>query len=83
MNTGETNASELIVLVHGFGAKRAVMWPLANRLRFSGFRVIAWNYLSLFDSIEMHGKRFFDFLATQLSMERRFHLVAHSRRSYA
>ena len=71
MNTLESNANDLIVLVHGFGAKRAVMWPLAHRLRLADFRVVAWNYVSLFDSIEKHGKRFYDFLATQLTMERR------------
>lgn len=70
--------NELIVLVHGFGAKRAVMWPLASRLRASGFRVLTWNYLSLFAKIESHAKQLDDFLATQLSTETRFHIVAHS-----
>jgi pimeloyl-ACP methyl ester carboxylesterase len=70
--------NELVVLVHGFGAKRAVMWPLASRLRANGFRVLNWNYLSLFATIETHANRFCDFLATQLSLEPRFHIVAHS-----
>lgn len=69
---------ELIVLVHGFGAKRAIMWPLASRLRKSGFRVLCWNYLSLFAGIESHASRLSDFLALQLSLEVRFHIVAHS-----
>lgn len=70
--------NELIVLVHGFGAKRAVMWPLACRLRANGFRVLAWNYPSLFAKIESHAKRLHDYLATRLATETRFHLVAHS-----
>ncbi len=72
------NRNELVVLVHGFGAKRAVMWPLANRLRTSGFRVLNWNYLSLFATIETHANHFRDFLGTQLFKEPRFHIVAHS-----
>ena len=69
---------ELVVLVHGFGAKRALMWPLATRIRANGFRVLNWNYLSLFAAIETHANRLCDFLATQLSMEPCFHIVAHS-----
>jgi predicted alpha/beta hydrolase family esterase len=70
--------SDLVVLVHGFGAKRAVMWPLASRLRANGFRVLNWNYLSLFASIETHASRLSEFFAAQLSREPRFHIVAHS-----
>ncbi len=54
------------------------MWPLASRLRANGFRVLNWNYLSLFAAIETHANRLCDFLATQLSLEPRFHIVAHS-----
>ena len=54
------------------------MWPLASRLRGSGFRVLTWNYPSLFARIESHAKRLYEFLATQLSKETRFHIVAHS-----
>jgi pimeloyl-ACP methyl ester carboxylesterase len=69
---------ELVVLVHGFGAKRALMRPLVTRLRANGFRVLNWNYLSLFAAIETHANRLRDFFATQLSMEPCFHIVAHS-----
>ena len=54
------------------------MWPLAGRLKSSGFRVCFWNYLSLFASIETHAERFAEYLTTQLSSEKRFHIVAHS-----
>lgn len=66
------------MLVHGFGAIRLVMRPLAYQLRSRGFRVQHWTYLSLFDPIERHAIRFFDFLRTDTATERRFHIVAHS-----
>ena len=54
------------------------MWPLAGRLKSSGFRVSFWDYLSLFASIETHAERFSEYLSTKLSGEARFHIVAHS-----
>jgi pimeloyl-ACP methyl ester carboxylesterase len=72
------NQSEKVVLVHGFGAKHAVMWPLAFRLRAQGFCVLNWNYLSLFAAIETHANRLCEFLATQLEQVPRVHIVAHS-----
>jgi hypothetical protein len=38
---------DLVLLVHGFSAKRLVMWPLARRLRNEGFRVRQWSYPTL------------------------------------
>ena len=69
---------ELVVIVHGFGATQSVMWPLAGRLKSSGFRICFWDYLSLFASIETHAERFSEYLSTKLSCEPRFHIVAHS-----
>ncbi len=69
---------DLIVLVHGFGAQRLVMWPFACLLRARGFRVQHWSYVSLFDPIEKHAIRLFDFLHSVTSTEHRFHIVAHS-----
>ena len=66
------------MLVHGFGAIRLVMRPLAYQLRSRGFRVHHWTYLLLFDPIERHAIRFFDFLRTHTATEHRFHIVAHS-----
>lgn len=71
-------AKDLIVLVHGFGARRLVMWPFACLLRARGFRVRFWSYGSLFDPIEKHAIRFYDYLHAVTSTERRFHIVAHS-----
>jgi alpha-beta hydrolase superfamily lysophospholipase len=55
------------------------MWPLAGRLKSSGFRVCFWNYVSLFDSIDNHAARFSEYLTTTLTNESRFHIVAHSQ----
>lgn len=77
INSGDA-ATELIVLVHGFGAPRVVMWLLATRLRASGFRVVLWNYSSLFTKIDVHAERLHGFLATQFTAEPRIHIVAHS-----
>lgn len=74
----EVKEHELVVIVHGFGATQSVMWPLAGRLKSSGFRVCFWDYLSLFASIETHAERFSEYLSTKLSSEPRFHIVAHS-----
>jgi len=74
----ESNSKELIVLVHGFGGKRAIKWLIASRLRSLGFRVQSWNHLSFLGSIDAHADRFFQFMNSQLAGERRFHIVAHS-----
>ena len=78
MNRQFNDAKDLIVLVHGFGAIRWMMRPLAYQLRSRGFRVQHWNYVSLFDPIERHAIRFFDFLRTVAATGHRFHIVAHS-----
>ena len=69
---------DLIVLVHGFAAKRLVMWPFACLLRARGFRVRFWSYGSLFDPIEKHAIRFYDYLHSVTATECQFHIVAHS-----
>jgi len=72
------DAKDLIMLVHGFGANRLVMWPFACLLRARGFRVRLWSYGSLFETIEKHAIRFYDHLHSVTATERRFHIVAHS-----
>ncbi len=72
------NKKDLIVLVHGFGARRLVMWPFACLLRARGLRVRFWSYGSLFNPIEKHAIRFYDYLHSVTATERRFHIVAHS-----
>ena len=69
---------DLIVLVHGFGAKRLFMWPLACLLRARGFRVQHWSYVSFFEPIEKHATRFAKYLQKISETEDHFHIVAHS-----
>ncbi|MCU0720405.1 MAG: lysophospholipase [Pirellula sp.] len=78
MITPQVPEQELVVLIHGFGAKRAVMWPLATRLRACGYRVHLWSYVTLFQSINVHAYRLHNYLLTQLAEEFRFSIVAHS-----
>jgi pimeloyl-ACP methyl ester carboxylesterase len=78
MITPQTPQKELVVLIHGFGAKRAVMWPLAARLRSNGYRVRLWSYVTLFQSINSHSHRLHNYLLMQLADESRFSIVAHS-----
>lgn len=78
MITPQMPQKELVVLIHGFGAKRAVMWPLAARLRSNGYRVRLWSYVTLFQSINCHAERLHNYLTTQLDGESRFSIVAHS-----
>lgn len=49
-----------IVLVHGIGGNRLVMWPLAKRLRKIGYEVDNWGYPSWFTDIRRHGKKLAD-----------------------
>ena len=78
MITPQMPQTELVVLIHGFGAKRAVMWPLAARLRSNGYRVRLWSYVTLFQSINCHAERLHNYLTTQLAGESRFSIIAHS-----
>ncbi|HUY33497.1 MAG TPA: alpha/beta fold hydrolase [Pirellulales bacterium] len=75
-----TPIDEVVVLVHGLGANRLVMCPLARWLRQAGFRTVNWSYPSFLRTIERHG------LKLRERLERldadptvaRIHLVAHS-----
>lgn len=78
MHNSKTIAKELVVLVHGFAAKRLVMWPMALRLNSVGFKVARWNYLSYFKSIDEHAKQLEKLLVEEYRNEPRIHVVAHS-----
>ncbi len=72
--------ADKVVLVHGFGAHRWLMIPLARSLRRAGFVTINWGYRSLFSDIETHANRL------RIELERlgesadtsHLHIVAHS-----
>ena len=78
MREDEATSDDLVVLIHGFGSNRLVMWPLASRLRQQGFRVHQWTYPSLFRSIQIHAARLSNYLMGSVASERRVHIVAHS-----
>ncbi len=72
--------NETIVVVHGFGSHRWIMWPLAERLRHSGYQVLNWGYRSLTRDLAFHGANLLRTLQQlETSEERsRLHVVAHS-----
>jgi hypothetical protein len=42
--------SEKVVLVHGVASHRSVMWPIAYRLWYDGFRAETWSYVNRIES---------------------------------
>src|SRR5687768_3410488 len=71
---------KVIVLVHGLGANRLMMWLLAQRLSWRGYRVINWGYRSTRRSLEDHGLDLHTRL-TELEGDptvKELHLVTHS-----
>ena len=81
IRTPETaNRHDTIVLAHGLGARRLVMWPLAHWLERHFGQVINWGYQSLWSPIQSHGKDFASLLR-ELDDDGntgRIHLVGHS-----
>jgi hypothetical protein len=77
-NGGITTPREFVLVIHGFGGKRLLMYPLCMRLRSRNFRVRTWSYSSLFGSLEQHATKLYEHLAVSLSHESRLHIVAHS-----
>jgi len=78
--TNPTPNDELVVLVHGLGANKLLMWPLARRLARAGYRTVNWSYPSFLRTIERHGANLRELL-DRLDAEpeaARIHLVAHS-----
>lgn len=70
--------SEKVVLVHGVASHRSVMWPIAYRLWYDGFRAETWSYITFFRSIESHADRFAAYISKQFANESKVHIVAHS-----
>ena len=71
---------KVIVLVHGLGANRLMMWLLAQRLSWRGYRVINWGYRSTRRNLEDHG---LDLHARLAELDgdpavKELHLVTHS-----
>lgn len=76
----EAAKCELVVLIHGIGAHRALMWPLARRLDRQGYATRLYTYFTLWGSNEQCGRRFAAELRRLAATGRyaRIHVVAHS-----
>lgn len=77
---GEIDISQdLVVVVHGLGANRLVMYPLCSRLSRHVGRVINWGYHSLFRPVERPADELVTlFKSLESKPHRRLHLVTHS-----
>lgn len=53
-----TASQQVIAMTHGYAAHRAVMVPLATRLRKFGYRVVNWGYASVCKDITEHARAF-------------------------
>ena len=79
-DTTATDSRTHVVLIHGLGGNRMVLWPLAYQVRRSGFTTSTFGYPSWWWSIEHHARRFqrhLEKIASDESIEQ-FHIVAHS-----
>jgi pimeloyl-ACP methyl ester carboxylesterase len=71
---------KVVVLVHGLGAHRLMMWLLGQRLSRRGYRVVNWGYRSIRRTIEAHGcdlQRDLRKLEQDATVDE-FYLVTHS-----
>ena len=76
----DVQLKETVVLLHGLGANRLFVRPLANHFDDRGFRTEIWGYASVRRGAEENGRRFRQFLE-QLDEQpncHRIHIVAHS-----
>ena len=75
-----TSRNELIVLLHGFAAHRAMMLRLQQRYRARGYRTLNWGYNSWFRPIEYHAARLHERIQELDQNEPfdRIHFVTHS-----
>jgi len=75
-----TATEEVVVLIHGLGANKLLMWPMARWLTQAGYRTVNWSYRSFLHTVQWHAANLHERL-DQLEAEPkvlRIHLVAHS-----
>jgi len=77
-NVDSTGRNEMVVLVHGFGAKRLWMRILERRLQKCGYATNNWSYVSLIGSLEGHARRLRTLLDELAPSQEVVHLVGHS-----
>lgn len=75
-----TGQREVVFLLHGIGAHKLMMVPLARRLAAAGYEVVNWGYPSVFGCIEDHAERLAAALdeVDQSQPTPAIHIVAHS-----
>lgn len=73
-------STEVVVLLHGLGARAILLSPLKRRLAQGGYRVLDWSYPSTQQTIEEHGDRLRKLLIDldADSSVGQIHIVAHS-----
>ena len=71
---------ETVILLHGLGANRLFLRPLANHFSNRGFHTENWGYPSVRLGVEESGRRLRQFLQQYDERENsgRIHIVAHS-----
>lgn len=78
--TADSHLADVVVVIHGLGANRLLMRPLARRLRREFPRVLNWGYSSLWSPLERHVEPLTQLLS-KLDADKevgRIHLVTHS-----
>ncbi len=80
LTTDSVLRREVVVLVHGLGAHRLMMKPLARRLTRGGFQTRNWGYPSTRRVIQDHARNLTKVLEQLEGSPTvgRFHLVTHS-----
>lgn len=69
---------ELVLLTHGIASPRALLFPLARRLRALGYSTRVYGYNSIWYSIRTHAKKFAKAIHKAADGYDKIHLVGHS-----
>lgn len=69
---------ELVFLTHGIASPRALLFPLARRLRAVGYSTRVYGYNSIWYSIRTHAKKFVQAVHKAADGYDKIHLVGHS-----
>jgi triacylglycerol lipase len=76
--TGEDDARELVVLVHGMGRTPLSMSLLARDLEHAGYRVLNWGYSSYCCTVAELGDQLHETIVAGSGDAERVHFVGHS-----
>lgn len=76
--SGDADARELVVVVHGLGRSRASMAPMARTLERAGYRVVNWGYSARDGGVPEIGAALAARARREARSAPRVHFVAHS-----